>query len=167
MVQTPQFGQDTSIDPGQAHRHELAIGLLRTIGTAEATYRTENGSYAGWQTLLSSYPKQFDEFLARHSVVNFEVGVTRHILPPSQFNDPPEILPGWSLRPNEHSDGQGYDLLLIDMTDEKCGYAVLLDENGVIRQSKAIDCQTRRTTRVSARSWDRLGWRDAQGCSTR
>jgi len=36
------------------------------------------------------------------------------------------------------SDGQGYDLLLIDMTDEKCGYAVLTDEDGVIRQSKAI-----------------------------
>ena len=56
-------------------------------------------------------------------------------------NNPPEILPGWNLRLNVHSDGQGYDLLLTDMTDEKCGYAVLTDENGVIRQSKAIDCE--------------------------
>jgi len=91
-----------------------------------------------------------DEFLARHAVVNFgqsgshvvNLGqsgtATRHILPAIQFNDPPEILPGWNLRLNLHSDGQGYDLLVRDMTDEKCGYAVLTDENGVIRQSKAI-----------------------------
>jgi hypothetical protein len=67
--------------------------------------------------------------------------VTRHILPATQFNEPPEILPGWNLRLNVHADGQGYDLMLTDMTDEKCGYAVLTDENGVIRQSKAIDCE--------------------------
>jgi hypothetical protein len=143
-VQTPQFAQDTSTDPGKAHRRQLAISLLRLINTAEVPYHSGNGSYATWQTLLSSYPKQFDEFLARHSrVVIFGQPdtVTRHILPPIQFNDPPEILPGWNLRLNVHSDGQGYDLLLIDMTDEKCGYAVLTDENGVIRQSKAIDCE--------------------------
>ena len=63
------------------------------------------------------------------------------MLPLIQFNDPPEILPGWNLRLNLHWDVQGYDLLLTDMTDEKCGYAVLTDEHGVIRQSKAIDCQ--------------------------
>jgi hypothetical protein len=60
-VQTPQFGQDTSTDPGKADRtrHLLAIGLLRTIGTAEVTYHSGNGSYATWQTLLSSYPQYF------------------------------------------------------------------------------------------------------------
>jgi len=145
VVQTPQFAQNTSTDPGKAHVHQVAISLLRLINTAEVTYHTENGSYTRWQTLLSSYPKQFDEFLARHSVVNFEFGqpdtVTRHILPGRQFNEPPEILPGWNLRLNVHSDGQGYDLLLRDMTDEKCGYAVLTDENGVIRQSRAIGCE--------------------------
>jgi hypothetical protein len=143
-VQTPQFAQDTSNDPGKAHRRQLAISLLRLINTAEVPYHSENGSYATWQTLLSSHPKQFDEFLARHSrVVIFGQpdAATRHILPPIQFNDPPEILPGWNLRLNVHSDGQGYDLLLRDMTDEKCGYAVLTDENAVIRQSKAIDCE--------------------------
>jgi len=136
VVQTPQFA-NTSIDSGTAMRHQLAISLLRTINTAEVTYRSEHGSYATWQTLLSSYRKVFDEFAARHTVVNFQVGTIRP-LPPIQFNDPPEILPGWNLRLNLHSDGQGYDLLVRDMTDEKCGYAVLTDENGVIRQSKAI-----------------------------
>ena len=146
VVQTPQFAQNTSIDAGTAMRHQLAISLLRAIGTAEATYRTENGSYATWQTLLSSYRKYFDEFLARHRgfVVNSgqpDTTPARSLPYPIQFNDLPEILPGWNLRLNVHSDGQGFDLLLIDMTDEKCGYAVLTDENGVIRQSKAIDCQ--------------------------
>jgi hypothetical protein len=56
------------------------------------------------------------------------------------FSDLPEILPGWNLRLNVHIDGQGYDLLLRDMKDEKCGYAALTDESGVIRQSKAINC---------------------------
>lgn len=66
--------------------------------------------------------------------------VNRRILPTIQFNDTPEILPGWNPRLNVHSYGQGYDLLLILMYEE-CGYAVLTDENGVIRQSKAIDCE--------------------------
>lgn len=150
VVQTPQFGQDTSTDPGKAHRRQLAISLLRTINTAEVTYHSENGSYATWQTLLSSYRKYFDEFRARHASVQslpltWDGGADsehpRHTLTPIQFNDPPEILPGWNLRLNVHSYGQGYDLLLTDMRDEKCGYAVLTDENGVIRQSKAIDCE--------------------------
>src|SRR5215472_6687777 len=132
-------------DPGTAHRRQLAIELLRTINTAEVTYHSENGSYATWQTLLSSDRQYFDDFVARYSdrVLNFGQlnTVTRNILPPIQFTDPPEILPGWNLRLNVHSNGQGYDLLLKDMTDEQCGYAVLTDENGVIRQSKAIDCQ--------------------------
>jgi len=148
VVQTPQFGQDTSTDPRKAHGHQVAISLLRLINTAEVTYHTENGSYTRWQTLLSSYPRPFDEFLARHSeflvrglIFGQPDTVTRHILPGTQFNEPPEILPGWNLRLNVHSDGQGYDLLLRDMTDEKCGYAVLTDENGVIRQSRAIGCE--------------------------
>ena len=41
---------------------------------------------------------------------------------------------------NMHADGQGYEVLLRDMTDKKCGYAAVTDEDAVIRQSKAIDC---------------------------
>lgn len=42
---------------------------------------------------------------------------------------------------NVHVDGQGYDLLLQDMTDKKCGYAAFTDENVIIRRSKWIDCE--------------------------
>ena len=31
--------------------------------------------------------------------------------------------------------------MLKAMTDEKCGYAALSDESGLMRQSKVIDCQ--------------------------
>ena len=43
---------------------------------------------------------------------------------------------------NVHADGQGYDVLLRDMTDERCGYAVVSDESVVvIRQSKVFTCE--------------------------
>jgi hypothetical protein len=32
-------------------------------------------------------------------------------------------------------------VLLLDMTDKKCGYAAVTDENVVIRQSKEIGCE--------------------------
>jgi hypothetical protein len=52
----------------------------------------------------------------------------------------PEVLPGWNLRLNVHAGGQGYDVLLKDLSDKNCGYAALTDEGTVIRQSKTIDC---------------------------
>src|SRR6267378_3630805 len=90
-VQTPQFAQDASTGPAKAdqERRIVAIGLLRTINTAEATYHARNGSFVVWKTLVSDQPKYF-----------------------AHFSDAPEILPGWNLRFNVHLDGQGYDLLL-------------------------------------------------------
>jgi hypothetical protein len=41
---------------------------------------------------------------------------------------------------NVHADGRGYDAMLQDLGDKTCGYAALTDESGVIRQSKAINC---------------------------
>jgi hypothetical protein len=131
-VQTPQFAQDVSADSAKAdqERRIVAIGLLRTINTAEVTYHSKNGSFVVWNTLVSDQPKYFDKFLAMHGLQKDN----------AHFSDAPEILPSWNLRLNVHTDGQGYDLLLRDLTDEKCGYAALTDESGVIRQSKALDC---------------------------
>ncbi|MGB2901723.1 MAG: hypothetical protein WBB89_20880 [Candidatus Acidiferrum sp.] len=132
-VQTPQFAQDASTGPAKAdqERRMVAIDLLRTINTAEVTYHARNGSFVVWKALVSDQPKYFDEFLAIHGLQKAN----------AHFSDAPEILPGWNLRLNVHLDGQGYDLLLRDMQDEKCGYAALTDESGVIRQSKAIGCE--------------------------
>jgi hypothetical protein len=131
--QTPQFAQDTSSVSAKTKqdRRMVAISLLRAINTIELTYYARNGSFVVWQTLVSDQPKYFNEFLAMHSLQKAY----------AHFRDAPEILPGWNLRLNVHPDGQGHDVLLRDMTDDKCGYAALTDENGVIRQSKAIDCE--------------------------
>jgi len=141
---TPQFAQDTSLGPlgTDQEKHHLAVGILRTINTAEVTHQHKNGSYATWEVLLLSQPKYFDEFLARSYQRTFQVGVVEpKVKPFSRFADAPKVLPGWSLRLNVHSDGKGYDVLLRDLADDKCGYAALTDESGVIRQSKTIDCE--------------------------
>jgi len=133
-VLTSQFAQNTPTRPAKADRTrpEVAVGLLRTINTAEqVSYPVKNGSFVIWQTVLSDQPKFFDKFLAINGLQQSNL----------HFADAPEILPVWNLRLNVHPDGQGYDVLLRDMTDEKCGYAALTDESGVIRQSKTIDCE--------------------------
>lgn len=135
-VQSPQFAQDTSTGSAKAEqdKRRVAIDFLRTINTAEATYQLKNGSFAMWKPLVSDEAKFFDklvEMLTKNGLL--KTG--------SRLSDAPEVLPGWNLRLNVHPDGRGYDVLLRDMTDEKCGYAALTDESGVIRQSKAIDCE--------------------------
>ncbi len=127
---TSQNAQD--VPPGVAKsewsRHQFAMSLLRTINTAEAIDQTKYGSYSSWQTLLQHYPESFEQFLQQQ-------------LPSAHFAGLPEILPGWNLRMNMHADGQGYDVLLRDLTDEKCGYAAVTDESVVIRQSKVFTCE--------------------------
>jgi hypothetical protein len=123
-----QYAQDTSSSPGKADpgRHSLLIGLVRTITTAEAVERGKYGSYGSWRTLLEHQQEYLNSWLRRFYSPN-EVNV--------HFGDTPEILPGWNLRLNVHADGEGYDLLLEDVTD-KNGYAALSDERGVIGECK-------------------------------
>lgn len=130
---TPQFAQNTCTNSPSPDRERRghAIALLRMIGTAEVGELSNYGSYSSWQTLLAHQPKYFDKFLA----INYPQEANVH------FGDTLEVLPGWSLRFNVHADGQGFDVRLQDLTDKACWYAALLDEGGVIRQSKAIDCQ--------------------------
>jgi hypothetical protein len=127
-VLTPQFAQDALTNPPtpDPERRALAVSLLRTINTAEVVELYKYGSYASWETLLAHNPDLY-ECLAR----NYPQEVNL------RFADIPEILPGYRLRLNVHSDGQGYDVLLEDATD-KNGYAVLSDERAVIRECKSI-----------------------------
>jgi hypothetical protein len=128
----PQYGQNAAVEPTDADsRHSIAIGLLRSINTVEFSYQVGHGSYAGW-----------DELLASKEFMGFEKECLAHIpeFATAHFTKGPEILPGWRLRLNLTNDGKGYDLLLEDATDKKCGYATATDERGIIRQSKWIDC---------------------------
>jgi hypothetical protein len=125
-----QNAPPSSSDNGRA-KHVLAIRLLRGINTAELDYKMRHGVYAPRDVLLAS-----DEFKGRGwtwAAQNDPPFVSR--------SSGPEIPPGWSLRLNVTADGKGYDALLEDTTDKSCGYAALTDERGVIRQSKAIDCE--------------------------
>jgi len=120
----PQFPQNASTAPEkpdkEKHNHALLLGLIRTINTAEADEHFTHGAYASWQTLR---PKYLNGWLARFYSQEADV----------HFGELPEILPGWNLRLNVHTDGQGYDLLFEDATD-KNGYAALSDERGIIRE---------------------------------
>ena len=114
-------------------RHQTAVALLRTINTAEVVNLSTYGSFSVWQILLAHYQQSFDNFAA--------MAVHEQQIPKSQFAEPPEIMPGWNLRLNVHSDGQGYDLMLQDMTD-KCGSALFTNETAVIWESRAFGCRT-------------------------
>jgi hypothetical protein len=129
----PPYGQNAAVMASDAEnaRHMLAIGILRSINTAEVGYQFRHGSYATWDDLLTS--KEFAEY-AKECLANIPEFAAVH------FSEDPEILPGWTLRLNLTNEGKGYDLLLEDTMDKACGYAAVTDERGVIRQSKAIDC---------------------------
>jgi hypothetical protein len=129
-ILTPQFAQDTFTNPPRPdlERRAHALGLLRTINTAEVGELSNYGSYASWQTLLAHQPKFFDKSLA----INYPQVANLH------FADMPEILPGWGLRFIVHADGQGYDVRLHDLTDKQWGYVALTDESGVIWQGETL-----------------------------
>ena len=133
-VVTSQRAQDVpgALEKSSQPRHRTAIALLRTINTAEIVERHKYGTFAGWPTLLVHNSQPFGDFIA--------MPVHLQQIGNSQFGNPPEMLAGWNLRMNVHSGGQGYDLLLLDMTDKQCKYALVTDESTVIRQSEVLGC---------------------------
>lgn len=116
----------------EKERRSLAINLVRAINTAEADFKLKHGVYASWDTLLGN--GDFSEKGTKWAPESFPT-VAR-----AMYGRGPEIVPGWKLRLSISKDGGAYDLLLEDVTDPKCGYAVVSDDRGLIRQSKAIDC---------------------------
>jgi hypothetical protein len=134
MFQTPQLAQDTSqsASPTDLAPHRMVVSFLRTQNTAEVVARKKNGAFLPWKPPLTRQPGLFD---ARFLEFN---GLEKTI---SQVSDEPEVLPGWNLRLHVREDDRGCDVLLIDKTDKAYSYAALTDERGVIRQSKATDCE--------------------------
>lgn len=122
--------------PGMAdrerERRSLAINLVRAINTAEANYKNKQGAYVTWDTLYSN--GDFTDTGTKWAPSSFPT--VAHAI----YGRGPEIVPGWKLRLNLSKQGSAYDLLLEDVTDPKCNYAVISDERGLIRQGKAIDC---------------------------
>lgn len=105
---TLQFAQDASAPPARPgqERRLVGIALIRTINTDQIEYKYKHGSYGVWKNLLSDDSKYFEKFLSMHGLLQTN----------PRFGDAPEILPGWNLRLNVHTGGQGYDVLLEDKT---------------------------------------------------
>ncbi len=123
------FAQDTSTGAGKRNQQdpEWLFDFIRTINTAEVLEKTGYGSFAPWQTLLEHQQQYLNEWLTGH----------RSRETNAHFGNLPEILPGWNLRLNAHTDGKGYDLLL-EAVGDKNGYAGISDERGVIRECKLL-----------------------------
>ncbi len=133
VMAAPQRGQSPAKSYGGVHaRRSVAINLLRAINTAEYPYKSKHGTFASWDALVTS--EEFNGQGMPFATQNEPQLANAH------FSKGPEILPGWMLRVNVTSDGTGYDVLLEDKTDKACGYAVVTNESGLIRQSKTIDC---------------------------
>lgn len=116
----------------EGERRSFGVNLLRAINTAELDYKNKHSKYADWAALFGN--GDFTETGTKWAPEGFPT--VGHAM----YTREVEIVPGWKLRLNVSHDGQKYDLLLEDATDPKCGYALVTDERGVIRQSKAIDC---------------------------
>jgi hypothetical protein len=121
-----------SMQDRERERRSLAVNLVRAINTAEANYKKNHGSYASWDTLYGS--GDFSDRGTRWAPESLPT--VAHAM----YGSGPEIVPGWKLRLQLSKDGNAYDLLLEDLSDPKCGFAVISDERGVIRQGKSIDC---------------------------
>jgi hypothetical protein len=116
----------------ERERRSFAQNLVKAINAAEADYRKKHETYASWDTLMGI--GDFSSNGTKWAPADFPT--VAHAL----YGSGAEIVPGWRLRLHLSNDDKAYDLLVEDVTDPKCGYAVSSDERGLIRQGKSIDC---------------------------
>jgi hypothetical protein len=120
------------MDDRERQRHSLAVNLVRAINAAEVNYKKNHGLFATWEDFISN--GDFSDTGTKWAPESFPT--VAHAM----YARGPEIVPGWKLRLNLSKDATAYDLVLEDVTDPKCRYAVFSDERGLIRQGRAIDC---------------------------
>ena len=116
----------------ERERRSFAQNLVKAINAAEADYRKKHQVYANWDTLVG-----IGDFSSNGTKwAPSEFPTVAHAL----YGNGAEIVPGWRLRLHLSNGEKAYDLLLEDVTDPKCGYAVATDERGLVRQGKSIEC---------------------------
>ncbi len=116
----------------ERERRSFAQNLVKAINAAEADYRKKHEVYANWDTLVGI--GDFSSSGTKWAPAEFPT--VAHAL----YGNGAEIVPGWRLRLHLSKGDKAYDLLLEDVTDPKCSYAILSDERGLVRQGKSIDC---------------------------
>jgi hypothetical protein len=104
------------------------VDVVRTINTAEATYKYKHGSFADWDDLYSA------------------------IIAPAQNRAPgangvaigrgSEVVPGWILTLIVSHDGKAYQLSLRNRLDTKCPFSFFSDQSGLIYQGNVIGCES-------------------------
>lgn len=120
------------IENRELQRRSFAQNLVKAINAAEADYRKKHDVYANWDTLVGI--GDFSSNGTKWAPAEFPT--VAHAL----YGSGAEIVPGWRLRLHLSKGDKAYDLVLEDVTDPKCGYALFSDERGLIRQGKSIDC---------------------------
>lgn len=116
----------------ELQRRSFATQFLHALNAAEQDYKKKHGKFASWQALYG------DGYFTTSGTkwVSDDFPTVGHAM----YNNAAEVVPGWKLRLSLSNDASAYDALLQDVTDAKCGYAVLSDERGVIRQAQFVSC---------------------------
>jgi hypothetical protein len=112
-------------------RRTFAVSLARAINAAEVNFKKNHDGYATWDNLQSN-----GDFSSNGTKWAGDSTTLTHAL----YGPGPEVVPGWKLRLIVSADGRHYDLLLEDVNDPKCLFAVFSDERGQIRHSNSISC---------------------------
>jgi hypothetical protein len=104
---------------------QLAVNFIRTVNTAEMQYRNANHAFADWQTLLTISAVQKAAKQLSNST--------------SESTQTPDSMADWKVRLTVASDRNAYAIALTK-TSDKCLYSVVSDEEGVVKEAKAIGC---------------------------
>ncbi len=121
-----------TVQDREKERLSFGVNVVRAINKAEGEYLKKRGGYVNWETLVGN-----GDFGDSGTKWGMEYSTT---VEHSLYGRGPEIVPGWKLRLNVAGSGKGYDLLLEDATDAKCGFAVVSDERGLVRAGRAVEC---------------------------
>ena len=122
----------SGIGDRERERRSFAINLVRAIQKAQIDFKSKHAIYANWDSLIGN--GYFTSSGTKWASPDFPT------VGQALYGSGPEIVPGWRLRLNVSHSGSAYDLLVEDVNDPKCGYAVLTDERGTIRQAKSLEC---------------------------
>ena len=127
--------QATSNEESEFHQRRIAVDLLRAINTAEIAYRTQSrGSFGDWSDISAT--QQFKNALERLSHAE-------PALKNANLASPDSLLPGWKLRLVLSGDRKSYAVMVINTADE-CSYALISDQEGVIREGRVTGCGPRK-----------------------
>jgi hypothetical protein len=133
----PKNSHAANEDGPDLEQRTLAINMVRAINTAEVSYRSHgNGLFADWASLSASI--EFNNVLNRLSR-------TQPKLKDANLSSMDEILPGWRLQLTVSEDHKSYVVMLMSTVD-RCRYAAVSDQEGIIREGFAIGCPSSKSS---------------------